>query len=126
MEDFLYEISSSSAKDVITLFKTVDITDDTSSYIYNLFPNENINDFIEEISNLYINNGVYSILFEILDGWMDYFVNKKRDTKEHLREKIHKILIKLIRSDKVQCDRFYINVLKNQFNINYHAETMIG
>lgn len=126
MEDFLYELSSSSAEDVITLFKTANITDETSSYIYSAFSNENLNDFIEEVSNLYIENNVYCILFEILDGWMDYFVNKKNNNKEHLREKIHKILIKLIRSDKVQCDRFYINILKNQFDINYYAETMIG
>lgn len=125
MEDFLYDIKTSSTEDVITLFKTVDINEDTTSYIYSAMGNRNLFHFIDQITHMYISKGVYSIIFEIIDGWSDNHKIFSRN-KEDLRKKLREILIKLIRSDEVNCENFYINVLKKEFSINYYAETMAG
>lgn len=128
MDDFLYDIKNSSPEDVIILFKTLDINEENSCYVYHVMENPYIIDIIDKISNAYIEKGIYVIFYEILDGWVDHIFNKnvKENVKENIKNKIKDILIKILYSDKVKCNKFYIDCLKKQFNINYYAETMAG
>ncbi len=125
MEDFLYDIKTASTEDVIMLFKTIDISEDTASYMYSAMANRNLFDFVDQITDMYISKGVYSIAFDIIEGWSDNHKIFSRN-KEDLRKKLREILIKLIRSDEVICENFYINILEKEFSINYYAETMVG
>jgi hypothetical protein len=121
MDDFLYNIKTSSPEDVITLFKTIDIKEDTTSYVYHVMANPSLFYIIENISDLYIDKEVYTIFYEIIDGWADHCI--KNDL---IKKKVSNILIKILHSDKIKCDKFSIDFLKKNFNINYYAEIMMG
>lgn len=126
-EDFLYDLKHSDSQDVITLFKTIQINEENSEYLYIAMSNTQLCDFIEEISELYIKNCVYSVFYEIIDGWIDNKcnINLYKNISE-LTRKISKILIKLLHSDMIECENFYIDTLNKQFKINYYAEKMVG
>ena len=121
MEDFVYYIKNSSPEDVFTLFKTVDINEDSTSYVYHVMANPHLSNIIVNLSNLYMEKEVYTIFYEIIDGWADHCI--KNDL---IKKKVSDILIKILHSDKIKCDEFSIDFLKNNFNINYYAETMMG
>jgi hypothetical protein len=126
IQNFLYDIKIFQPNDVINLFKTVYIDENTSNYIYTAMSNPLCGEFIDEISNMYINKGIYFIFFDILDGWTDYVVNSKKHNKELIKEKISKTLVKLLRTDSINCDKYYIDFLNKNFSISYYAETMMG
>lgn len=126
-EDFLYDIKHSDAQDVITLFKTLQINEENSEYFYTAMSNLQLCDFIEEISELYIKNCVFSVFYEIVDGWMDNISNiVLYKNLCDLTRKISKILIKLIHTDMIECEKFYIDAINKHFGINYYAEKMVG
>ena len=127
MEDIVFDIEYSSEEDTITLFKSIEINQDNTEYIYYLMSNKTVYDSIEQIAEMYINKGIYSIIFHIIDGWIDNIIKiVNYENLDILTSRISKILIKIIHSDMVECENYYIKNLDKYFNIKYYAEKMIG
>lgn len=127
MEDFVYDIKISCAEDVINLFKILEINQENSEYIYAAMINPNIYGFIDQVTEIYIDKKVYTIFYDIIDGWFDN-IDKITSYKniQDLTLKISKILVKILHSDMVECENIYIDHLDKYFNIKYYAEKMIG
>jgi hypothetical protein len=127
MEDIYYEIKISDSEDVKTIFKTIEITPDNTYYIYQAMENIKLIEFIDDIVKPFINNKIISVIYDILDGWVNFLKNNKKiKNKEEIKNKISKILIDIIRTDLTKLDKHSINLLQSEFNINYYAETMVG
>ena len=127
MDDFLYDIKYSDSNDIITLFKTLEINEENSEYMYTLMSNPNIYDCIDKVTQMFINNKVYSIFFEIIDGWVDNISNiVLYKNLSDLKDKIAQILRKILYTDMIDCEQHYIDDLNKHFGINYYAEKMAG
>jgi hypothetical protein len=125
--EIVFDIEYSSEEDTITLFKSIEINQDNTEYIYYLMSNKTVYDSIEQIAEMYINKGIYSIIFHIIDGWIDNIIKiVNYENLDILTSRISKILIKIIRSDMIECENYYIKNLDKYFNIKYYAEKMIG
>ncbi len=127
MEDFIFGIKYSESSDVINLFKTLDINESNSLYIYSCMSNPFMYSFIKDIIEPYLKNKIIEPTFNhIIDGWMDCWMHKKDNIKE--KNIIKDIIISIIRTDKISLEKNdnTINYLYKEFNINYYAEIMMG
>jgi hypothetical protein len=125
-EDLIYDIKTLSTNDIIIFFRTVEINIESAEYIYIAMSNPYVYEFIDQLVEMYIEKKVYSVFYEIMDGWLDNKHIFTKNYKEKLYEKLYKIFVILLRTDMIKCDNFYIDKLQNEFNINYYAETMVG
>lgn len=124
-EDLLYDIKTLSKEDVITIFRTVIIDKYTTGYIYTALSNPYVDSFIEDITELYISKKVYTVFYDLLDGWEDN-LKHKYNKDNSLKIKLKNILTNLLRTDELEVENYHINLIKTDFDINYYAETMIG
>lgn len=126
MEDLIYDIKTLPTNDIIILFKTIEINLESTEYIYTSMSNPYVYEFIDELVKMYIDKKVYSVFYNIMDGWLDNKHIFTKNYKEKLSEKLYKIFVVLLRTDMIKCDNLYIDNLQKEFNINYYAETMVG
>ena len=65
-EDLLYDIKTLPKEDVVTIFRTVIISPETTGYIYTALSNPYVDSFIDDIINLYISKKVYLVFYDLL------------------------------------------------------------
>ena len=108
--------------DIILLFKTLDHDSENTSYIYSAMQNPYLINSMDIIMGIFIKKGYHSAIYYFIDGW-PYYINSG------YLEKYRKMMIDILRTDLIylyfrfnKLDTYYINLLKDYFQINYDAE----